>query len=160
MAAIHPTKPRNPHTRHAAYLVLVEAVGGFKEAAYILGRSESLVHAWGDPDSGREPPVWAVEALTIAAESPAMVEHLAKLIGAMVVPAAPEMDGELGRSLAATMKELAEGISAAADAMVDGIVTPAENRCIRQEFAEADVAARLTIRLLDLDYRAHNQESQ
>lgn len=105
-----PTKPRVYASLEQMLERLYAEVGGAKRAAHLLGKSPSAVYGYADPQATTLNISFAdVARLTDASGSVAAVDHLARMIGAVVLPPVPaEADTEWSDLGAEASKEFAE----------------------------------------------------
>ncbi len=157
-AAMSPVKPRVLGSPEQTVVELIDANKGAKKAAHVVERSKTVIYAWTDADAGRPVPYWAIRELTAASRCTAAAEDLAALAGAMIVPALPEVQGELGRIIAATVKETCEAATKAVDVGADGVITPTESHDAEREAIEAIHALSGWVEYLRMRRRVHNQE--
>lgn len=125
--------PRDPGSLEAAIARAYEQVGGIKDAAYLLERSDSQLYAYASAtDPAAMPLPLAARLCSLGGTS--LAEHLAALCGGTFRPEAAAAENASVIALAGeAVREAGEAVSSAIAAAADGSLTEAERAKVADE---------------------------
>lgn len=122
--SFRPVKPRDYSSPKGVFGRLVDATGGAKRAADLLGVSETQVYARTDPSMGTQASYDEVRRLTLATRAGDGARDLAALCGGLFIPQAPsghEISAMASRGSEAFGSFMARLIECLSDGRIDEI---------------------------------------
>lgn len=153
-------KPRHPVSWSGAVTRIMGALG--LAAAASVGRSDSLVRHWADPDGDREPNLTQAVALDAAyvlatGDAPPLLRVYEQLLADRTRGSVHQAQAPHARFLA-VMSEVGEISTGLHQALADGSIRPHEARKVQQDVADA--IERLSAMSRDLDALASGKVSE
>lgn len=129
------------NTLCTAWRRVVLRVGKADALALHLGVPTSRVTEWGQPESGRSPPVAVVLEAEAFAGEPIVAEALAAAQGFRLLPVEPSGAVALGPLAGRVMREIGEAMGLFAEAVDDGEISEGERARLIVEYSDVANAA-------------------